>query len=387
MSILKLSYRFLRAIVIGIFIFGAGATAIVIITGHSDLLAPLLWPLNQQEETTLDVSALPTHTAAPIDQFPQQLDNLVIVAHYDDECIAVCNFLRAEHQGGKTIGVVVVTFSQGQEATQKNWYGIKRRFNRYQWRFINFLHLKPADRTDYGLTREAETDRVLDALNIPKKARHYMRYPDLGTEKLLENPQNFIAGDYNDPLAQRVEKYRGEDLKQELASIIKHSHPKRILTHLEIDSHSDHRAVGKLVSEILIENATTAGTADTTAETTATTPEEWQFLIHWSHKDAPWVPEKYPTESAWLTTEPTDFFNIPDGSADGFDPTPINVPTIAQPQKLKTALLSLYTTQTKFEPEVLSLFTKKNELFWDIKNKKIYNYVYGGESKPKKMAN
>lgn len=303
----------------------------------------------------LDKTSL--HAKPNLDKFPTQVDDLFIVAHYDDETLADGGFLASEIKAGKSVAIVVVSLSQGRDWDQRNWYGEKRNYQWYQWKYINGVKIKPVDVTDYGLARERETEKVLDLLGLAKESRLYLHYPDLALYFLIENPDTYFQGNYLDPLSGQVEKYQGQELRETILEIIKQTKPKQIITHYVDDTNSDHRTVGRIVDDVIEKNDVKG-------------IEVWNFLIHWNHHDAAWAPVEYLSEYQWLEAEPKDYFQVPAGSPQEIIKEQ-EVREIIWPEDFiswKKNLIKLYKTQVKYEPRLPDLFAKRNEIFWEKDN-------------------
>lgn len=332
--------------------------------GTIDPLFGLLYRLHPVSFPALADS--PRHASPDLSGFPSQLDDLAIVAHADDESLAVGGFLASEVRTGKSVGVVVVSFSEGQEHDQRNWYGVAHKFRWYQWPFINSIPLKPGDRTEYGRARERESEAALDFIGVPAANRLFLRYPDLHIRELLTRPDQPVQGIFTDPLSGQVEQYVGSDLKATLREIVARTKPHRIITHFSDDTNGDHQAIGRFILDDIAPNSPVV-------------PTVWTFLVHWSVRDEGWVPLEYNSETAWLKDEPKDLFQVPNGSPTLFA---IKRETVAVPwtgnfTAWKAALINTYASQVRFDPDMLRLFAKKNELFWNQLTKTLYDVRFG----------
>lgn len=352
-----------QAVIIKImFVIAFGEIIFLLVCGQ---FTPFLAALGIQSSQVLPtISEAKLKTMPNLSIFPTKLDDLVIVAHYDDESLACGGLIASEIKNNRQVGVVFVTFSQGTDADQRNWFGLKKNYRWLQWKFINKIRLRAKDRTDYALKRESESEKALDYLGVPKNNRLFLRYPDESLINLLAAPATPIRADYLDPEKKQVLKYSGEEFITTLKTVINHSQAKRLITHFPDDTESDHRAIGRLI-ESLVKDANNP-------------PEIWSFLVHWNNHDAAWAPPQYANESVWLKAVPNDYFQPPQGS-------PTNAITATKKITIdweqdfltwKRALIKNYSTQIKYDPEFPFLFAKHNELFWNLQNKELIEVNY-----------
>lgn len=308
----------------------------------------------------------PIHPPPDLTDWPSSLDDLMIVAHYDDEALAEGGFIASEIKAGKSVGVVIATYSEGQDADQRNWYGIQRHYHWFQWKYIDSVPLRPKDRSEYPAQREQESKNALDTIGVPRANRLWLRYPNLTLDQLIASPDQPIQGTFSDPNSGKVEAYAGHNLIDTLRSVIQKSRPKRILTHFTDDTNIDHRSLGRLVLDQL-------------ATETPTSPTVWTFLVHWSAKDGGWVPAQYSDETKWLRAEPREFFQVPAGSpqavAQGRET--LTVPWSGDFTEWKSRLIDQYTSQVKYDPWMLRQFAKSNEIFWDQRGQKLIEVRFG----------
>lgn len=312
------------------------------------------------------ISESPRHAQPDLSAFPAQLDDLVVAAHYDDEALAEGGLLASEIKSGKSVGVVIVTFSEGQARDQRTWYGLTRHYRWLEWYYINQLRLSPQDRTAYAGQREGETDSALDVIGVPRQNRIYLRYPNLAIGELMREPDELMQGTFTDPVSHQVETYTGADLKATLRSIMARSKPKRVLTHFTDDTNADHRDIGRLLLDEIVPSGPGA-------------PIVWSFLVHWSTQDGGWVPSLYADEGKWLRARPAEFYQVPEGSPQLFalNRQTMTVPWSGDIVTWKARLIKHYVSQVNFDQWMLPHFAKQNEIFWDQREKTLIDVRFG----------
>ena len=181
---------------------------------------------------------------------PGAADRILVVApHPDDETLCCAGYLQRAVAAGAAVAVVWVTAGDSFEIDAI----IAERTLRPKGRGLEKL----------GARRIAEAQSAADLLGVPRSNQFILGYPDRGLTMLLADDGKSVhrstytgvsAVPYPEALSNGA-AYTGNNLRHDLASVIRTFSPTVVLVAAPQDLHADHRASGELARELL------AGTA------------------------------------------------------------------------------------------------------------------------------
>lgn len=189
---------------------------------------------------------------------------IIFAPHNDDEVLAAGGLIaKAEKQN---IQVTIVFATNGDGHTSSTIEQSK--------------DIKPAaqDYIQSGYTRQSESKTALSILNVPSQNIIFLGYPDGGLNDLLNqnwsqaytSPKTLTnTSPYTNSYRANV-AYTGENLSQDINSIINSIQPVMVFAPSESDTNHDHAALGKFVSQSVA--------ADRTSK-----PQLYYYLVHFNH--------------------------------------------------------------------------------------------------------
>ncbi len=181
---------------------------------------------------------------------PTAADRILIVApHPDDETLCCAGYLQRAAAAGAALAVVWVTAGDSFEIDAI----VAERTFRPKGRGLEKL----------GAQRIAEAQAAADLLEVPRSNQFILGYPDRGLATLLADDGNSVhrsayTGVSAVPYPQALSDgaaYTGNNLRRDLAGVLRTFAPTVVLVAAPQDLHADHRASGALTRELL------AGTA------------------------------------------------------------------------------------------------------------------------------
>jgi LmbE family N-acetylglucosaminyl deacetylase len=186
-----------------------------------------------------------------LDVFPEPVPGdrfLVIAAHADDELLAAGGLIQRALSADADVWVVFVTNGDANRFAAS--IGGKR------------LMPRPADFIAEGETRQHEAHRVMHRLGVPADRIVFLGYPDRGLMAMAslrrERGRPYLSpftktsvSPYAHTFRPRA-PYTGDDLLQDLESIMVLARPTAVLTHHARDRHSDHQALNLLAREAVL---------------------------------------------------------------------------------------------------------------------------------------
>ncbi|MCL4385516.1 MAG: PIG-L family deacetylase [Cyanobacteria bacterium] len=162
---------------------------------------------------------------------------LILAPHPDDETIGVAGIIQKALKAGAEVNIVCLTNGDSERNADIHYKNIPYSQN-------VFLSL--------GELRRKETINALIKLGLKEKDVKFLGYPDAGTLHILlehwgsSNPyKNYLTGVSYVPYSECYlpgSKYIGENILNNLESIIKDFNPTKIFVSSPFDMHSDHRA-------------------------------------------------------------------------------------------------------------------------------------------------
>ena len=170
---------------------------------------------------------------------------LVVSPHPDDAVLGAGGLIDRIVRRGGTVMVVEMTsgdgFPKGVAAVQ------------------HAAHLSPGSYRSYGSLREREVAAALRQVGVPRSRVRMLGFPDEGMcEIAADAPAAIFQSPYthrdSPPAAERIEadaKYRGADVRSELADLIIAFRPTLIIAPDASDLHPDHCATHMFVHESL----------------------------------------------------------------------------------------------------------------------------------------
>jgi LmbE family N-acetylglucosaminyl deacetylase len=173
---------------------------------------------------------------------------LVVAPHPDDEVIGAGGLIQRVIANGGSVHVVLLTSGDGFAEAVETVEGIK--------------HPKSSDYRHYGTMREQETLAALRGLGVLERHVTFLGFPDEGLCLLASTylSAKRFASPYTDrispPLTEQVirgVRYRGIDVRRELARVISDFAPTVIAMPHQDDDHPDHCASHIFAKEGLAE--------------------------------------------------------------------------------------------------------------------------------------
>ena len=254
---------------------------------------------------------------------------LVIAPHPDDETLAAGGLMQRVQAVGGAVRVVVLTDGDGFPA------GVKAEEKRER--------VTPEDFRDYGRERKDEARAALHTLGLDSDSVTFLGFADSGLSRLLtvywserhapfESPYTRRDRPRRSEILEADTKFRGEDVTQELATIIGGFRPTMILTPRQEDQHVDHCAAWFFTADAL---------GDVTRVAADYRPRLLTYIIHfgsWPYEgDVPALPAG---PSGWLRLRLS-----------------------AGEQRTKLEAIRKYKTQMKVMDSFLEAFARPSEAF------------------------
>jgi LmbE family N-acetylglucosaminyl deacetylase len=256
---------------------------------------------------------------------------LVFAPHSDDEVLGAGGYIRKSIQNGANVKVILITNGDGHRFTSVEEF--------------KKLYPKPEDYIQSGYLRQKESEKALAILGVKAEDIIFLGYPDHGIKELLESHWQTpytspylkqSTSPYNNSYHPHV-AYTGENLQQDIASILKTYQPKLIIGPHPQDVHPDHSASAFFIHRAL--------------EKTGLKIEFYSYLVHFprfpypknSHKN------RFLTPPARLFTLSSNWFKV---SLDD------------ETENLKERAVFEYRSQLKspFLKGLMLGFVKQNEL-------------------------
>jgi len=279
-------------------------------------------------------AALPRQSAAKPPLPSLTIDSttrlLLVAPHPDDEVLAAGGLLQRLRAANAQLRVVYLTDGEGFPE------GVKAREGRED--------VKPSDYREYGQLRKDEARAALHRLGIPADDLVFLGFPNGGLSRLLTRYWSDRRPPYTSPYTRRdrptksemveaAATFRGEDLSQELATIIGAFKPTMVLTPRKEDQHVDHCAAWYFTSDAL---------GDVTRVEPDYRPELITYVIHFE---------------SW----PYDESEVPplSGGRGGW----VRVPLTPREVSIKLDAIRKYKTQMQVMDSFLEAFARKSEVF------------------------
>jgi LmbE family N-acetylglucosaminyl deacetylase len=261
---------------------------------------------------------------------------LIVAPHPDDEVLGAAGLIQKVHQAGGAVHVVYLTDGDGYPE------GVRIEDRRKP-------HLSYVDFRGYGRRRQKEARAALAELGLPDTSATFLSFPDGGLCKLIRTYWSERRAAFRSPYTRlnRPPKsewivpdteYRGEDLTQELASIIGEFQPTLILAPRKEDQHSDHCAAWYFTADALV---------DVQRVRPDYNPDLVNYIIHYN--DWPFT-----DEGPVLPSPP-----YLGGGMSGW----MKVPLAPEEVRAKRAALRKYQTQVHAMKWFLDGFVRSNEVF------------------------
>lgn len=214
-----------------------------------------------REYQTVPEFALPLIAEMKI---PGPGETVVILApHSDDEVLGPGGFIYKSVKNGANVIVVLVTNGDGHR------FSTIEEFRR--------IYPKPEDYINSGYARQNESKKALSILGVKEENIIFLGYPDHGLAKLLtKNWQDSYQSSYTkqsfSPYTNSYHKdvtYTGENLTNDITSILQKYKPDIVITTSISDAHPDHSATAKFLQEAF--------------KSISQKPEVYFYLIHFNH--------------------------------------------------------------------------------------------------------
>jgi LmbE family N-acetylglucosaminyl deacetylase len=176
----------------------------------------------------------------------EKCDILVFAPHPDDEAIACTGMMYKALSENKRVRVVVVTNGEASVEGTEWYYGRKP---------------TTRDFIDIGHVRQNESMAAMKVLGLEPDDVVFLGYPDSGLTAMIssdkytgDNPFRSEFTDFNSVSHENSfsigAPYCRESLSNDITHLIAKSQPGRIYVTHPLDSHTDHRVCGELVSGI-----------------------------------------------------------------------------------------------------------------------------------------
>lgn len=279
-------------------------------------------------------------TAAPAAERESDLlsrgDRLLILApHPDDEAIGCGGIIQRAVAMKLPLKIVYLTYGENNQLA----------FLVYKKHPV----LSKAGLVRMGEQRRKEATAAMAALGVPKENLIFLGYPDFGTLNIFIQHWNNAppyrgllthskSVPYPDAFAPQS-PHKGENLLENLKTILRDFRPTKIITTLPSDVNGDHRAAYLFLTVALWD-----------LQKTIPPPQLYGFLVH----TAAWPKPRGFHED--LPLNPPDNFKKPDLQW-------IAVPLSPQEILNKKNAISFYKSQIAYNPKYLVTFARANELF------------------------
>jgi len=261
---------------------------------------------------------------------------LVIAPHPDDEILGAGGLMRRVHDAGGAVRVVYLTDGDG----YRDGVRLEERKKK---------KLSSGDYRDYGRRRQHEAHAALKELGLDEHDATFLRFPDGGLCKLTRTYWSERRAAYRSPYTRRDRpptsdtlvadtEYRGEDLTQEIASIIGEFRPTMILTPRKEDQHPDHCAAWYFATDAL---------GDVARVQPDFMPDVLTYIVHYN---------SWPLEDEGRRLPPPRGLR---GGASGW----MRVELTTEEVQAKRAAIHRYKTQMDAMAWFLDGFVRSNEVF------------------------
>ncbi|HKV45168.1 MAG TPA: PIG-L family deacetylase [bacterium] len=286
------------------------------------------------------VVAPPGSPVPPLAYHPTRRDSILVFgAHPDDETLGAGGMIHA----ATTVGarVRVVTFTNGDGYVEGVDVGFRTLFS------------TPGQFIAYGKRRQQEALAAAAHLGVPPSQVTFLGYPDRGLPALWGSAWN-CRHPYTSPYTRRNRSpyplgyraqaaYCGENVLEDVETLLREDRPTVIVTHSPVDSHRDHWAAAAFVAAALERRS---------LEDPAWTKmvHVWTYLVH--HGMWP-VPEAY---------APDLFLNPPRDLA-GTGMEWAQFPIGLGDEAAKRLAIREYSSQVELLRTYMLSFVRRNELF------------------------
>lgn len=256
---------------------------------------------------------------------------LIFAPHSDDEVLGPGGFIAKSIQNGTRLLVVLITNGDGQTFSTRAE--------------LRKIYPKPENYIESGYTRQDESKKALKILGVSEENIIFLGYPDHGLEKLLtknwqipyKSPftkQSYSP--YKNSYRKEV-KYTGENLEDDIVSILEKYSPDVVIAPHPLDIHPDHSAASIFVQK---------GIARLNKK-----PELYFYLIHFKN-----FPNPKGLHKDRLLTPPIKLVSLKDGW--------LKVSLDGNTLLLKEKAILEYKSQFKnpFLKELMESFLRQNEL-------------------------
>lgn len=267
---------------------------------------------------------------------------LVFSPHNDDETLGAGELIKNTLKNGGDVKVVFITNGDGfKQAIQFDYFNINP---------------KPEDYINFGYERQKESTEALKTLGLPRDKIIFLGYPDGGISNLWstnwERRNSYISAHTQtstSPYRNSFTKnavYSGESLSEDIRKIINDFKPTHIVYPHPNDRHPDHWATNAFVKYVI-------------ASEGYTPDKEWLYLVHRGDWPTPMKREisMYLVPPAKLVNIGTSWFAFDFSKDDVLE---------------KEKVIHLYKTQIKTLRLLMTAFERKNELFGEYNNSKLY---------------
>lgn len=260
---------------------------------------------------------------------------LVIAPHPDDEIIGAGGILQVALAAGLDVRVVVVTNGDGQRLAPLAVRGQVRAHHQ--------------DYVAMGVTRQAETLAAMAELGVPRDDVSFLGYPDGGLQTLWRADwardcplRSRYTGSSASPYQlsfNPAARYCGQDVLQDLKTLLTEFHPDLIVIPHPEDQHPDHAATSVFARLALAE----LEQADPSYQ-----PDLWGYLVHYGD-----FPQPRGLRATRLLAPPR-----PLAGDDWW-----RVTLTAHQVQAKAQALNAYSTQERLLGSFLPSFARPDELF------------------------
>ncbi len=280
-------------------------------------------------------SALIPVNALPVIDVAAAHRLLVIAPHPDDETIGAGGMLQAALAAGLDVRVAVVTNGDGQRLAPLAVRGHVRAHNQ--------------DYVALGITRQAETLAALAELGVPHGNVIFLGYPDRGLLPLWRADwtrdcplRSRYTGSSASPYQlsfNPAAQYCGQDVLQDLKTLLTEFHPDLVVIPHPEDQHPDHAATSIFARLAL---------AELEQADPAYQPQVWGYLVHYGD-----YPQPRGLRETRLLPPPRPL------AGDDWWRVPLTAPQV----QAKAQALRAYTTQELLLGSFLPSFARPDELF------------------------
>ncbi|MGE5632853.1 MAG: PIG-L deacetylase family protein [Caulobacteraceae bacterium] len=266
---------------------------------------------------------------------------LVFAPHNDDEVLGAGILINKVLRNNGQVKIVMVTNGDGYR-------------NALAFDYFN-LNPKPSDYIKFGYNRQQETLHALKSLGLKEDNLIFLGYPDGGISYLWNtywdktNPYTSVhtqtsTSPYSNSYTKNV-PYTGENLVEDITSIINDFKPTYIVYPHPNDRHPDHWAVNCFVKYALT--------------LTGYSPDiEWLYLVHRGDWPTPMREEK-------------KMYLVPPAALINIGTTWEALAMTEEDIEGKAAAIRFYKTQLRTLKPLLTAFERKNELLGVYPNFKI----------------